>query len=133
MPWFCFMKDFISLMWFLHLRQRLRKSDLVRRPEARQLHFHFLRSPVEVLVSPDESAAAVNTEIMQLQQADSGRTVAVGTGYFESIAADLVLVSIGYRPQAIGGAGFDASSGVILNRCTCASAAFGSLHALRAY
>ena len=86
-----------------------------------------------MLVAPDESAAAVNTEVMQLQQADSGRTMAVGTGYFAPIAADLVLVSIGYRPRAIGGAGFDASSGVILNRCTCAQAALASLHVLRVY
>ncbi len=97
------------------------------------MHFHFLRSPVEVLVAPDESAAAVNTEIMQLQQADSGQNVAVGTGYFEPIAADLVLVSIGYRPRAIGGAGFDASSGVILNRCSWNSTCAASVlrHVLR--
>lgn len=54
-----------------------------------------------------------------LVQAEDGRVVARGTGEFEDIPADLVLVSIGYRSVAVEGAGFDPDRGVVLNRCRC--------------
>ena len=53
---------------------------------------------------------------MVLNTAEDGRVVACGTGEFETIPADLVLVSIGYRSVPINGAGFDPAKGVVLNR-----------------
>jgi hypothetical protein len=86
------------------------------RSGARQLHFDFLRQPVEIVTGDNGAAQAVRLERTQLQQGDDGRVLARGTGQFELIPADLVLVSIGYRSVAIEGAGFDADRGVILNR-----------------
>jgi NADPH-dependent glutamate synthase beta subunit-like oxidoreductase len=86
------------------------------RPGARQLHFDFLRQPVEIVSGDDGAAQAVRLERTQLQQGDDGRVLAHGTGQFELVPADLVLVSIGYRSVPIEGAGFDADRGVILNR-----------------
>jgi len=86
-------------------------------PGARQLQFHFLRSPIEVLTSAKGNVRGVQTKVMKLETAADGRPpVAVGTDAAETIQADLVLVSIGYRPLPIAGAGFEPTSGVILNR-----------------
>ncbi len=85
----------------------------------RLLHFDFLRQPVEILTAADGRPRAVRTQVMQTQLAvdGSGRMLARGTGQFEEIPADLILVSIGYRSVPIPGAGFDVDRGVILHRC----------------
>lgn len=67
------------------------------------------------------AAQAVRVEKMALQQGEDGRMVARGTGDFDAIPADLVLVSIGYCSVAIEGAGFDPARGIVLNRCRCRS------------
>lgn len=72
---------------------------------------------MEIVTGDNGAAQAVRLERTQLQQADDGRVLARGTGQFELVPADLVLVSIGYRSVPIEGAGFDADRGVILNRC----------------
>jgi hypothetical protein len=71
---------------------------------------------VEIVTADNGAAQAVRLERTQLQPGDDGRVLARGTGQFETIPADLVLVSIGYRSVPIQGAGFDADRGVILNR-----------------
>lgn len=55
-------------------------------------------------------------EKTQLQQAEDGRVSVRGSGQFETIPANLVLISIGYRSVPIAGAGFDPGRGIILNR-----------------
>lgn len=97
-------------------RARLVIALLRRRPGERQLHFDFLRQPAEVVTREDGSAQAVRLERTQLEQGKDGRGAARGTGQFETIPADLVLVSIGYRSVPIEGAGFDPDRGIVLNR-----------------
>ena len=89
------------------------------RPEDRQLHIQFLRSPTAFL--PDESGhvKAVDLEENMLQpvQAGSGASTqkAVGTGRHEQLSAQLMLESIGYRSDPIPGAPFDARTGTVPN------------------
>lgn len=81
---------------------------------------------MEVVTGDNGAAQAVRLERTQLQQGDDGRVLARGTGQFELIPADLVLISIGYRSVPIEGAGFDADRGVILNRCVVAASQLSS-------
>lgn len=96
--------------------ERLTGFMLRCRPGARQLHFDFLRQPLEIVTGDDGSAQAIRLEKTQLQETEDGRVSARGTGQFETIPADLVLISIGYRSVPIAGAGFDPDRGIILNR-----------------
>lgn len=89
---------------------------LLRRPGERQLHFDFLRQPAAIVTGPDGAAQAVRLERTRLEQTKDGRFAARGTEEFETISADLVLISIGYRSVPIEGAGFDPDRGIVLNR-----------------
>jgi adrenodoxin-NADP+ reductase len=99
----------------------------------RRLHFHFLSSPLEILPVPsadDSKNADVTTEektsetpgFLRVERTalrhsvdNQGRQIAVGTGAFENIPAQLVLQSVGYRSVAMDGAPFDPERGVIPN------------------
>lgn len=86
------------------------------RNQKRQLHLHFLRSPVEVLDSGDGSVAGLKLEVNALQtSSDNAHQRAVGTGHYESLDAQLVLESIGYKSYPLSGAPFDDKQGIIPN------------------
>jgi ferredoxin--NADP+ reductase len=78
----------------------------------RRVHIRFCVSPVELL--GDGQVAAVRLETNRLEAAN-GSIRAVGTGTFETLAAQLVLRSVGYRGEALPGVPFDARRGVIPN------------------
>ncbi|KAL3138008.1 hypothetical protein ABBQ38_005244 [Trebouxia sp. C0009 RCD-2024] len=105
-------------------RMKRRVSDILRKAadkpadgnQKRQLHLHFLRSPVEVLDSGDGSVAGLKLEVNALQtSSDNAHQRAVGTGHYESLDAQLVLESIGYKSYPLSGAPFDDKQGIIPN------------------
>ena len=82
----------------------------------RQLHLHFLRSPVQILDSGDGDVAGLELEVNSLQSgSDNAHQRAVGTGQYESLDAQLVLESIGYKSFPLAGAPFDERQGIIPN------------------
>eukprot|EP00798_Chlamydomonas_sp_ICE-L_P023901 gene23901-9468_t len=85
--------------------------------EGRKLHFQFNRNPVEVVTdSSTKAVVGVRVEKSMTQVDSSGKAVAVGTGEFETIPAQLVLVSIGYKSIPVEGLpSFDANRGVVPN------------------
>ncbi len=85
--------------------------------QARQLHLHFLRSPKEVKDSGAGHVAGLELETNILQtSSDQTSQRAVGTSQLQSLAAQLVLESIGYKSHPIEGAPFDDRHGIIPNK-----------------
>lgn len=85
--------------------------------QARQLHLHFLRSPRAVKDSGSGHVAGLELETNALQtSSDQTSQTAVGTGQMQSVAAQLVLESIGYKSHPIEGAPFDDKHGIIPNK-----------------
>ncbi|CAL5228332.1 g11441 [Coccomyxa viridis] len=84
----------------------------------RHLHMHFLRTPLELLPrSPGcPAVGGVKLEVNKLQAREDGSQTAIGLGQYESLPADMVLSSIGYRSEAIEGVAFDARRGVVMHR-----------------
>lgn len=94
----------------------LLKNYFACRKQARQLHLHFLRSPVQVLGSADGDVAGLELEVNTLQSSsDNADQRAVGTGQHESLDVQLVLESIGYKSIPLAGAPFDERKGIIPN------------------
>jgi len=79
----------------------------------RTVALRFLLSPVELLGS--DRVTAVKVERNELVATDDGYIRAVGSGEFETIPAQLVFRSVGYRGSALGGLPFDERRGVIPN------------------
>uniref|UniRef100_F7D8P3 NADPH:adrenodoxin oxidoreductase, mitochondrial n=1 Tax=Ornithorhynchus anatinus TaxID=9258 RepID=F7D8P3_ORNAN len=93
-------------------------AEAVARPSTapRAWGFRFLRSPVEVLASPDGvRAAGVRLAVTRLE--GSGETArAVPTGATEDLPCGLVLSSVGYKSRPIDpSVPFDPERGVIPN------------------
>ncbi len=79
----------------------------------RRLHIRFCVSPVEVL--GNDRISGVRLERNRLEATDSGYMQAIGTGEYESLDAQLLLRSVGYRGTALPGVPFDARKNVIPN------------------
>lgn len=73
----------------------------------RRIHLRFLRSPVAVLGEERVDGVELERNILD----DTGR--AVGTGETETVPAQLLLRSVGYRGLALPGVPFDERNGVI--------------------
>ncbi len=80
----------------------------------RQIHFHFLRSPREI-IGQEGRAVAMRLEINELRPTESGYIQAYGTGRFETMDVGLVMRAIGYRSVPIPGVPFDERKGRIPN------------------
>jgi ferredoxin--NADP+ reductase len=80
----------------------------------RRIVLRFLRSPVELL-GEGGRVAAVRIERNTLVADSSGGLRAKGIGAYETLAAGLVLRSVGYRGVSLPGVPFDESSHVIPN------------------
>jgi ferredoxin--NADP+ reductase len=80
----------------------------------RRVHFRFLLSPVEI-IGENGKIVAVKMERNELRASVSGDIKASGTGQFETIAAGLILRSVGYKGVPLPGVPFDARNGVIPN------------------
>ncbi len=79
----------------------------------RQIHFHFLRSPVELL--GDDAVTAMRMEVNELHPTDTGYIACDGVGRFETLDVGLVFRSIGYRSVPIPGVPFYEKWGIIPN------------------
>lgn len=85
----------------------------------KKIHLQFYRSPVAVMTqqSPEDPGIQQVTGLRVEKTALVGTpAVAQGTGEFETIPAQLVLVSIGYTGLPLPGVPFDAKRGVIPNQ-----------------
>jgi ferredoxin--NADP+ reductase len=80
----------------------------------RRIHFRFLVSPVEML-GQGEKVQAVQIERNELRADVNGALSAQGTGDFETIAAGLVLRSVGYKGIPLKHVPYDTRSGIIPN------------------
>ena len=79
--------------------------------QPRRVHLRFLVSPVELISDAGGQVAGVRIEKNRLD--DQGN--AVGTGEFETLNAQMVLRSVGYKGAALPGVPFDEKRGVIPN------------------
>jgi ferredoxin--NADP+ reductase len=83
--------------------------------KSHRLELRFLRSPVEILGEGEHGpVTGVRVAINELVEED-GRVRAVPTGEEEIIECGLVLRSIGYRGEPVGGIPFDADRGLVRN------------------
>lgn len=84
--------------------------------EEKQIKFHFLKSPVEIIESSDKPGhvSAVKFECTMLTGPPNNQ-VPKGTGYFITIPTDIVFRSIGYYSPSINGLPFDKIKGKIEN------------------
>lgn len=81
--------------------------------KSKRLVLRFLSSPVALL--GDERVEAVEVVRNRLEPDERGRLAAVATDARETIAAGLVLRSVGYRGVAIPGVPFDEQRGTVRN------------------
>src|SRR5680860_376133 len=79
----------------------------------RTVALRFMLSPVAIIGT--DRVSGVRFERNELATGDDGRVSARGTGEFETIPAQLVLRSVGYRGAALPGLPFDERRGVIPN------------------
>ncbi|CAN5613339.1 FAD-dependent oxidoreductase [soil metagenome] len=80
----------------------------------RRVHFCFLRSPVEIL-GDNGKVTAVRIEKNVLRADEVGTLNARGTGEFETLAAHLILRSVGYKGLPLADVPYDTRTGTILN------------------
>jgi ferredoxin--NADP+ reductase len=80
----------------------------------RQILFHFLRSPVE-LIGENGAVVAIKLERNTLRPTETGYLQSYGTGEFETLPVGLVFRSIGYRGVPIPGVPFNERRGIIPN------------------
>lgn len=79
----------------------------------KQIHFHFLRSPVELC--GDGQVQSMRMEVNELRPTDSGYITCDGVGRFETLDVGLVFRSIGYRSVPIPDVPFYDRWGIIPN------------------
>lgn len=84
-----------------------------REGKPRLVTLRFLLSPVALEGS--DKVEAVRFERNELREREDGSLSAVGTGEYETIPAQLVLRSVGYRGSALPGVPFDERSATIPN------------------
>ena len=86
---------------------------------SKSIHLRFLMNPVAFEAHPDNPNALgfVRCERTRLE-GEPGQQKAVGTGEYESVPADLALVSIGYKGMALPGTKdwFDEARGVMVHQ-----------------
>lgn len=95
----------------LETMQELAQRGATGKP--RQIHFHFLRSPVELY--GDDAVSAMRMEVNELHTTDGGYITCDGIGQYETLDVGLVFRSIGYRSVAIPGVPFYDKWGIIPN------------------
>jgi adrenodoxin-NADP+ reductase len=124
-------------------RPRVRIDKLLREASqqdtpgtSKQVHLRFLLNPKK-FEPHDESSSALGSVACERTRldGDAGKQKAVGTGEFETLSADLALVSIGYKGVALPGVEkwFDASHGTMVHehgRVEGALGADGGLYAV---
>lgn len=95
----------------LETMQALAERGATGKPK--QIHFHFLRSPVEL--TGDGSVTAMRMEVNELHPTDTGYIACDGVDRFETLDVGLVFRSIGYRSVPIPDVPFYDKWGIIPN------------------
>ncbi len=95
----------------LETMQELAERGATGKPK--QIHFHFLRSPVELC--GDRAVKSMRMEVNELHPTESGYITCDGIGRFETLDVGLVFRSIGYRSVPIPGVPFYDKWGIIPN------------------
>lgn len=95
----------------LETMQELAQRGATGKP--RQIHFHFLRSPVELCGG--DTVKKMRLEVNQLHPTDTGYITCNGVGQYETLDVGLVFRSIGYRSVSIPGVPFYDKWGIIPN------------------
>jgi len=95
----------------LETMQELAERGATGKPK--QIHFHFLRSPVELC--GDTAVKSMRMEVNELHPTESGYITCDGIGSFETLDVGLVFRSIGYRSVPIPGVPFYDKWGIIPN------------------
>jgi ferredoxin--NADP+ reductase len=85
------------------------------RPDAKKLYLRFLRSPTEVVCSPEGGVAGLVLEKNRLETKPDGTVAARGTGEHEVLEVDMVLPAIGYAADRIPGVPYDEKRRIIAN------------------
>ncbi len=96
----------------LETLQELAERGATGKP--RQIHFHFLRSPVEIY-GQDGKVVGMRLEINELRPTETGYIQSYGTGQYEEMDVGLIFRSIGYRSVPIPGVPFYDRWGIIPN------------------
>jgi adrenodoxin-NADP+ reductase len=110
----------------------LREAAAKAPKDEKQVILRFLLNPLRFEATDNGALGAVICERTMLQ-GDAASQSAVGTGEYESVAANMALVSIGYKGVAIPGveAFFDARRGIVRNthgKVESGSATHGGLY-----
>ncbi len=95
----------------LETMQELAQRGATGKPK--QIHFHFLRSPVELC--GDTAVKSMRMEVNELHPTETGYIACDGIGRFETLDVGLVFRSIGYRSVPIPGVPFYDKWGIIPN------------------
>ncbi len=95
----------------LETMQELAQRGATGKPK--QIHFHFLRSPVEL--TGDVAVQSMRLEVNELHPTETGYIACDGIGSFETLDVGLVFRSIGYRSAPIPGVPFYEKWGIIPN------------------
>src|SRR5690606_4265091 len=89
-------------------------AEQPREGKPRLVTLRFLLSPVAL--EGESRVEAVRFERNRLVEREDGSLSAVGTGEYETVPAQLVLRSVGYKGSALPGVPFDERSAVIPNQ-----------------
>jgi ferredoxin--NADP+ reductase len=92
--------------------------EYAQRPSGAKSHrivLRFLRSPVEILASDEDSVSALRVVHNRIEPGSGDTLRAVATDREEVIECGLVLRSIGYRGRPLAGVPFDERRGLIRN------------------
>ncbi|MCO6450499.1 MAG: FAD-dependent oxidoreductase [Caldilineales bacterium] len=81
----------------------------------KNIHFLFLRSPVEIIGDDENRVVRVRLEKNELRPTSSGYLNSHGIGEYETVEVGMVMRSIGYRGQPLPGVPFHERWGVISN------------------
>ncbi len=81
----------------------------------KNIHFLFLRSPVEIISGENGRVAEVKLERNELIPTESGYLASHGIGEYETLQVGMILRSIGYRGHPIPGVPFHERWGIISN------------------
>ena len=95
----------------------LREVAATAPTHTKQVHLRFLLNPTEFVANETGTSLGAVVCERTVLTGDVGRQSALGTGEYQTIAADLALVSIGYKGVSVAGLEdfFDDTQGIVVN------------------
>ena len=78
------------------------RAEELRHAKEEGILFHFLHSPVEILLDDEQEVRAIRAERMELGPPDdSGRRRPIGTGEYSEFECDMIIYALGTRANPI--------------------------------